>query len=180
MNNNLFMNLIRNVLKRGFAEQGINNIRVMQNFQGKKTNSPDTPTVAVHRIDDRPVHWQSRKAVSDGDDKLIREEQSWITTFQFNAFVPRVEPELETMDDVSSEDLLRIARMILQGQRMLDTCKQAGFGLLPAATTSPNWVQDEHDNWVNEPSFNLEIATKQRLDWKVPTLVMGDVYIKRV
>lgn len=180
MKNNLFMNLIRNVLIRGFNEQGINGVRVMQNFQGKKTNSPDTPTIVVHRLDDRPVYWQSRKAVSVEDAKLIREEQSWITTFQFNAFVPRVSPEKETEEDVSSEDLLRIARMILQGQRMLDACKQAGFGVLPAATTSSNWVQDEHDNWVNEPSFNLEITTKQRLDWKVPTLVMGDIYIKRV
>lgn len=180
MKNNLFMNLIRNVLISGFAEQSLGSIRVMQSFQAEKTNSPDTPTITVHRIDDRPAHWQSRKAVSTDTDKIIREEQSWITTFQFNAFAPRVKPELETEEDVSSEDLLRIARMILQGQRMLDACKQAGFGLLPAATTSPNWVQDEHDNWINEPSFNLEIATKQRLDWKVPTLVMGDVYIKRV
>lgn len=185
MKNNIFLKLIRDVLKAGFAEQDIVDIRVMQNFQGKKTATPEKPTIVIHRVGDRPVGWQSRKASKFIDnyalDKLVvTEKQGWITTFQINAFVPRKAPELETIDDYSSDDLLRIARMLLQGRRMLDACKKAEFGILPASALAPNWVQDEHDNWINEPSFNLEITSVQRIDWTVDRAYRGDVRIERV
>lgn len=178
MKNNVFLKLIRDVLKTGFAEQGIVDIRVMQNFQVNKTATPEEPTIVIHRVGDRPVGWQSRKVSNDR--LVVTEKQGWVTAFQINALVPRKAPELETIDDYSSDDLLRIARMLLQGRRMLDACKKAEFGILPASALAPNWVQDEHDNWINEPSFNLEITSVQRIDWTVDRAYRGDVRIERV
>lgn len=168
----------------GFREQGISDVRVMQNFQGKKVTTPSVPAVIIHRIGDRPAGWQSRKAATLGTDALKEinavETQPWITTFQINVLVPRVDPELESLDDLSSDDLLRLTRMLLQGQHMLDACKKAEFGVLPASQIQPNLVQDEHDNWINEPSFNLEITTVQRLEWVVDRAYAGNVRIERV
>lgn len=184
MTNNVFLRLIREVLKAGFAEQGIGDVRVMQNFQGKKVTTPTVPAVIVHRIGDRPAGWQSRKVTKFDTDAATHvvntETQPWITTFQINVLVPRVDPELESLDDLSSDDLLRLTRMLLQGQRMLDACKKAEFGVLPASQIQPNLVQDEHDNWINEPSFNLEITTVQRLEWAVDRAYAGNVRIERV
>lgn len=184
MTNNVFLRLIRDVLKAGFAEQGIGEVRIMQNFQSKKTTTPVVPAVIVHRIGDRPAGWQSRKVAKLAENSFKNvttiETQPWITTFQINVLVPRVEPEKESINDLSSDDLLRLTRMLLQGQRMLDACKKAEFGVLPASQIQPNLVQDEHDNWINEPSFNLEITTVQRLEWVVDRAFAGNVRIERV
>lgn len=184
MINNVFLRTVREVLMAGFREQGIGDIRIMQNFQGKKVTTPAVPAVIIHRVGDRPVGWQSRKATklaSNAFTHVVTEEtQPWITTFQINVLVPRVAPELESLNDLSSDDLLRLTRMILQSQRMLDACKKAEFGVLPASQIQPNLVQDEHDNWINEPSFNLEITTVQRLEWVVDRAYAGNVRIERV
>lgn len=180
LTNNGFLQLIRNVLVKSLADSGINNVLVRQNFPSKKTETPSEPFVVFHRVQDMPVHWQSRKAKISNSRKVISHEQHFITTFQVNAFMPRVAPEQETVNDLSSEDLLRLVHMILQSQHMLDACKQAGLGLLPALNIAPNWVQDEHDNWINEPSFNLEIASKQKLEWETPVVTSGNVRIECV
>lgn len=184
MINNVFLQVIRDVLLAGFREQGIGDVRVMQNFQGKKVTTPTVPAVIIHRVGDRPAGWQSRKASKFASDAFTHvvttETQPWITTFQINVLVPRVEPELQDLNDITSDDLLRLTRMLLQGQRMLDACKKAEFGVLPASQIQPNLVQDEHDNWINEPSFNLEITTVQRLEWAVDRAYAGNVRIERV
>lgn len=180
MTNNQFMALVRGVLRRGLELQGVANVRILQNYQGKKTSAPETPCLVFHRVDDQPRHWQYRHtAITDVANRKITqtEYQNFETTFQVNALVPRVAPEDEDINDVSAEDLLRVAHMLLQGQLMLDVCKKAGVGILHVSTFTPNWVQDEHDNWEAEPSFNIVIATKQELKWEVPAVDMFDYKI---
>jgi len=178
--NNVFLKLLRDVLVKSLADISINNVLVRQNFPSKKTETPNEPFVVFHRISDEPMHWQSRKAKVINSQKVIVHEQQFITTLQVNAFMPRVAPEKESINDLSSEDLLRYVHMILQSQRMLDACKQAELGLLPILNITPNWVQDEHDNWINEPSFNLEITSKQQLVWNTPVVESGKIRIERV
>lgn len=177
MNNNRFMKLIRSVLLTSLNEQGVNNARVVQGYQKKTTSAPTSPVIVIHRMDDETVGWTSRvnKTTQTFPPKRValpttRNEQNFITTFQINALVPRKNPEDETVNDVSADDLLRMTYIILQSQQMLDACKDEELGLLKASPILPNWVKDEHDNWENEPSFNLLIASKETLEWHVPVV----------
>lgn len=179
MTNNEFMFMIRGVLKKQFAAQGILDIRIMQGWQGKKTETPDgEASIIFHRVTDDPVHWQQRhfKVNADGS-TVTTESQNFIATFQVNALAKRIRPEDESLGDVTSEDLLKIAQMCLQSRAMLEACKAAGVGLLPVTSWTSNWVRDEHDNWIAEPSFNLSIATKEKLEWHTPAVTDWDWHI---
>lgn len=178
MTNNEFMFLVREVLKKQLGLQNLSNVRLMQGWQGKKTQTPNEPVLVFHRVSDDPVHWQYRNFnVRSNGSTVVTESQNFITTFQVNALVPRVKPEDEQLTDMSSEDLLRKAQICLQSRAMLEACKAAGLGLLPVTSWTPNWVRDEHDNWIAEPSFNLSIASKEQLSWETPAIDEWDWHI---
>lgn len=181
MTNNSFLKLVRSVLLQGFATQGITGVRVQQGFQKRTTSAAVGPVIVIHRIDDEAVGWESRRVKRRFDGTLsTTNEQNFVSTFQFNALAPRPDPQEETVDDRSSDDYLRLALMFLQGQLMIDSCKKVGLTVFKATVVSPNWVKDEHDNWENEPSFNLQIASKEVLEWATPAITDYDEHIYSV
>lgn len=89
--------LIREVLIAGFAGQGMT-VRVMQSYSGVSTGPPAVPAIIMHHITSERVGWQSRKpGVTSGKPEII-EHQNVAETIQFNAVMPFVKPEDETVD----------------------------------------------------------------------------------
>lgn len=163
MNSQSMIKLIRRVLMSGFASRQLP-IRVQQNFSAIKTTAPYEPTFFIHRLNTTPFGWQSRKAQMVAGKALNTQTQNLQTTFQINASVLAVPPELQTEDDKTSYDYAVMGMQILQSQEMLDACKSLGVNVLRVGAVFENWVQDESDNWESEPSFDITLCHKDVLE----------------
>lgn len=167
--------LIRIVLLQGFAGQDMDNVRVKRSYASTKSSAPDAPAVIMHRIDSLRVGWSSRTFSLTETEARQTTSQNHAITFQFNALVP-VEEE-ETDDTLTAGDLLDTAALILQSRAMLDACKAAGIGIERISAIRSNYVQNENDNWEQEPSFDLVIDVKKELITSVNVVTSTDIKI---
>lgn len=179
MNEIRIRRLIRESLLSGFASQGLT-IGVQRNMQQRWNQPPSYPTLVYHRIATTPVHWTYRYAkVVDGNDIVEHHSNSTIT-YQINAIVPNVNPEDETEDTLLAEDYLTKARMILQSQAFLETCKGLGINVLSVTSVADVTVQNESDNWESQPSFDITLAVKDILTQSIGRVESIDINLHRV
>lgn len=159
---NEIFRLIRSVLIAGFSEQGMT-VRVKQNYSDTSSGPPDVPAIIMHHIGTERVGWQSRKGeVVNAADRVV-ERQNVAETIQFNAVLPSVKPEDETVDTPTVQGVLTLASMILQSKPMLDALKSAGMGVQVVKAIQSNYIQNEKEQWENVPSFDLVICHKLTL-----------------
>lgn len=159
---NEIFKLIRDVLIAGFAGQGMT-VRVMQSYSGVSTGPPKVPAIIMHHITTERVGWQSRKPrVNNGNPEIV-EHQNAAETIQFNAVLPFVKPEDETVDTPTVQGVLTVASMILQSHQMLSALKAAGMGMQVVKPITSNYIQNESERWENVPSFDLVICHKLTL-----------------
>lgn len=154
--------LIRDVLIAGFAGQGMT-VRVMQSYSGVSTGPPAVPAIIMHHITSERVGWQSRKPrLTSGNPEII-EHQNVAETIQFNAVLPFVKPEDETVDTPTVQGVLTTASLILQSHSMLTALKAVGMGMQVVKPITSNYIQNESEQWENVPSFDLIICHKLTL-----------------
>ncbi|HAW1738194.1 TPA: hypothetical protein JLN31_000897 [Escherichia coli] len=159
---NEIFRLIRSVLIAGFSEQGMT-VRVKQSYSDISSGPPDVPAIIMHHIGTERVGWQSRKGeVVNAADRVV-ERQNVAETIQFNAVLPSVKPEDETVDTPTVQGVLTLASMILQSKPMLDALKSAGMGVQVVKAIQSNYIQNEKEQWENVPSFDLVICHKLTL-----------------
>lgn len=159
---NEIFRLIRSVLIAGFAEQGMA-VRVMQSYSGVSTGPPAVPAIIMHHIATERVGWQSRKARVNNGSPEIFEQQNAAETIQFNAVLPFVKPEDETIDTPTVQGVLTTASLILQSHTMLKALKDAGMGMQVVKPITSNYIQNESEQWENVPAFDLVICHKLTL-----------------
>lgn len=158
--------LIRDVLIAGFSDQGMT-VRVMQSYSGVSTGPPAVPAIIMHHISTERVGWQSRKARVNNGNPEIFEQQNAAETIQFNAVMPFVKPEDETIDTPMAQGVLTTASLILQSHTMLKALKDAGMGMQVVKPITSNYIQNESEQWENVPSFDLIICHKLTLSQSV-------------
>lgn len=176
MNERLLQKVIRELFIQGFTSRGYQ-IRVQRNFQQRNHAAPSTPTLIYHRITTTPVGWQYRKVertgVNTGRETHYSNE---LITYQFNGLVVNPEPENESLDDMTSADLVRIARMIAVAER--PRLKSLGINMLHITEVADVMVQNESDNWEEQPSFDIQFSIKQELSRDIGrvTELTGHIY----
>lgn len=177
---------IRQMLLTGFASQNMP-VRVQRNYQQRSTGTPDVPTIVYHRIATAPSGWQYRKherldkTAPNGDPYFVAKEthlSNEVITFQFNAIVKDPAPDDESITDVTASDLLLKARMIFVAERT--RLKSLGVNILHITTVADVMVQNESDNWEEQPSFDLQFAVKQELSREVGAATQLTGSIQRV
>ncbi|HAW0896327.1 TPA: hypothetical protein JLK53_004044 [Escherichia coli] len=159
---NEIFRLIRSVLIAGFAEQGMT-VRVKQSYSEVSSGPPDVPAIIMHHIGTERVGWQSRRGEVVNATGRVVERQNVAETIQFNAVLPFVKPEDETVDTPTVQGVLTLASMILQSKPMLDALKSAGMGMQVVKAIQSNYIQNEKEQWENVPSFDLVICHKLTL-----------------
>ncbi|SUW63477.1 Uncharacterised protein [Buttiauxella agrestis] len=159
---NAIFKLLRDVLIAGFAEQGMQ-VRVMQSYTGVSTGPPAVPAIIMHHIATERVGWQSHQLRADAGNPVLIEKQNVAETIQFNAVLPEVNPEDETIDTLSAQGVLTMASMILQSHRMILAVKAEGMGVQVVRSITSNYIQNESEQWENVPSFDLVICHKLTL-----------------
>lgn len=167
--------LIRDVLLAGFAAQGMGAVRVKRSYASTKSSAPDAPAIIMHRIDSQRVGWSGRRFYKEDNAGHQVTMQNHAITFQFNALVP-VEDE-ESLDTLTAGDLLDTAALILQSRAMIDTCKAAGIGIERISAIRSNYVQNENDDWEQEPSFDLVVDVRKELITSVNVVTSTDIKI---
>ncbi len=181
MNEYELFRLIRAHLLSGFADNSLSGVRVVRSYQQIKATAPNGPAIIMHAIGSQRVGWQGRDFRIEGaDDNKVAtrtDTQNHIKTFQFNALVPLPAPGEEADDTLTAGDLLDMAAMLLQNGEMLALCKANGLGIERITAITPNYVQDENDNWEYEPSFDLSVAVKKVLSHSVGVVTSTDVKI---
>lgn len=159
---NEIFRIIRDVLIAEFSGQGMT-VRVMQNYSGESTGPPKVPAIIMHHIATERVGWQSRKARMNNGNPEIVEHQNVAETIQFNAVLPFVKPEDETVNTSTAQGVLTMASLILQSHKMLTALKTAGMGMQVVKPITSNYIQNESERWENVPSFDLVICHKLTL-----------------
>lgn len=160
MNERRIEQLICETLLSGFASIPLP-IRAQRSYQPSNHAAPSTPTIVFHRIATTPAHWVYRKVSTDGFRDTVEHHANKLVTYQMNALV--VEPEEETIDDMTASDYLDKARMMFQSADFLGKCKTLGINVLHITTMADVPVQNESDEWEYQPSFDVTFAIKDVL-----------------
>lgn len=155
MNDNALMALLISTISAGMTAQGIT-VGIKQNYQPTKQGTPTLPTLFLFKLHDVRLGFPKRKDVWNVDDEIMEHTETEIieSTYQVNALA--IQNPANTTQ-LTANDYLRRATMVLQSDNAIKTLFNAGVGIYGIRAIRTVFFTDDKDNQESNPHFEFTV-----------------------
>jgi len=148
---------------------GMGAVNLVNSFMPDQQGAPDYPLALFYPVTSKRYGYQKKTDTFNEDDEDFDHTESWILerTIQVSAWVKQDPADLAQM---TSFDVVNAIAGFLMSEPFRLSLLASGIGIIRITDIRQTQFKDEHEQYVENPSFDFTVNYMQTLEMKVPTI----------